>query len=117
MNFLVVDDSKFARRKLSKLIAQLGYNVVGEAEDGLKAIEQYKKLKPDFITMDLEMPNMQGTDAAKKILEIDINTRIILITSIVDKKVILNAFKSGVKGYLTKPMTLDELKEVIDKIK
>lgn len=117
MNFLVVDDSKVARTKISKYIIELGYHVIGEAEDGLEACEMAKKLKPDFITMDLEMPEMNGIDAAKEIISLSKDIDIIIITSIIDKKVLIDALRNGVKKVLRKPISLENLRQAIDELK
>lgn len=117
MKFLVADDSRLSRRKLTELIRELGYEVVGEAVDGLDAIEKFKELRPTFITMDLEMPNLKGTEASVEILKIDPNIKIILATTVVDKKEILVALKNGVKTVLQKPVTLENLSVAIEGLK
>ena len=116
MKFLVVDDSRLSRTKLSKMIEEIGHEVVAEAEDGLQAITMYKEHKPEFITMDLEMPNMKGDEASSEILAIDKNVNIILITSIVDKKELVNALKKGVKRVMQKPISTDKLKLTVEDI-
>jgi two-component system chemotaxis response regulator CheY len=98
------------------MIKQLGYDVIGEAFDGLEAIERFKELSPTYITIDLEMPNMNGIDASKEILSIDPNVKIVLITSIINKKELVSALKVGIKNILQKPITVDDLKRVINKI-
>lgn len=116
MNFLVVDDSKISRKKLIEFIQTLGFNVVGEAEDGLEAIEKFKELNPTHITIDLEMPNMSGIDASKEILTLSPDTNIILVTSIINKVELISAIKSGVRDVLTKPVTIEAFKKALDKI-
>ena len=86
MRFLVVDDSAFSRRKIADFISHVGGTVIGEASDGLEAVEQYSKLLPEFVTMDIEMPKINGIEASKEILKINKDAKIILITSSVDKK-------------------------------
>ena len=78
MNFLVVDDSKYAREGISKFLNKLKHKVIAEAEDGLAAIEVYKECNPDIITMDFEMPNMRGIDSAKEILSINPELKLLL---------------------------------------
>ncbi len=116
MKFLVVDDSKLSRTKLSKMIEEIGYEVIAVAGDGIEAVKQYKEHKPDFITMDLEMPNMKGDEAAGEILAIDKNVNIILVTSIVDKKELVNTLKKGVKRVLQKPISTEKLKLTVEDI-
>lgn len=90
---------------MASYIQELGFEVVGMAEDGKEAVKLADELKPDFITMDLEMPHMKGDEASKNILENSPDAKIILITSIVDKKELVNASKIGVKKILKKPIT------------
>lgn len=113
MKFLIVDDSKVARKKLEKYITSLGYEVIAHACDGLEAIDKAKELQPDIITMDLEMPNMKGTIASKEILTLNKNINIILITSLVDKKELIEALKVGVKKILQKPVKQETFQATI----
>ncbi len=117
MKFLVADDSNISRKKLSQMVIDLGYEVLDTAENGQDAIDKFKKLRPDYITMDLEMPIKRGDAAAKEILELDPNVNIILITSIVDKKELLTAIKLGVKKVLQKPVTFDKFTHAINELK
>ena len=114
MKFLIVDDSKFARAKMKNFIQEIGYEVVGEACDGLEAINMVKDCSPDCITMDLEMPNIKGDEASKKILMLNKNINIILITSIMDKKELINALKIGVKKILQKPVTQEVFLQTVN---
>lgn len=113
---MVIDDSKLSRKKLTNMVNELGYEVITEAVDGRDGIEKYKEFQPQFILSDLEMPNMKGDEAAKEILEINKNVNIILITSIADKKELVNALRVGVKRVMQKPITKEKLKIVIDEL-
>lgn len=117
MKFLIVDDSEIARKRLFSYLNELNYMILGEAIDGIDAINKFKLLKPSYVTLDLEMPNLNGIDTAKKLIEIDPTIKIILITSILDKKKIINAYRIGIKKVITKPFSLEKLKESIDEIK
>lgn len=117
MKFLVVDDSKVSRKKLSKFIDELGYELIGEAKDGLEGFTLAEKLNPDFIIMDLEMPNMNGIESTKKIISLNKNIDIIIVTSIVDKKELISALKYGAKKILQKPISLEDLKQSIFELK
>ncbi len=116
MKFLVVDDSKIARKKTRDFIEKLGYEVVSEAVDGVDAIEQYKKYLPQFITIDLEMPNMKGIEASKEILALNPTVNIILVTSIIDKKEIINGLKIGIKKVLQKPFEFESFSNIINEL-
>lgn len=116
MNFLVVDDSKIARQRVISYLNELNIEVIGEAIDGLDAIEKFSLLHPTAIALDLEMPKMKGIEASKIILELNPEVKIILITSIIDKKEIINALRVGVKKVIRKPFTKEELKRVISEL-
>lgn len=116
MKFLIVDDSKIARKKMSSFISELGFEIVGEATDGLEALRLSHDLAPTHITMDLEMPNMKGNEASQKILALNPNINILLITSIVDKKELIGAINLGVKKVLQKPITIEMLQDALNEI-
>ena len=117
MKFLVVDDSKIARTRICDYVSKLGYEVIGEACDGIEAISKYKELLPNIITIDLEMPNMKGIEASKEILKLNPNINIILVTSIIDKKEVINALKIGVKKVIQKPFTLESFAQKVNELK
>lgn len=117
MKFLVVDDSNFSRKKIADFVTQVGGTVIGEASDGLEAVEQYAKLLPEFVTMDIEMPNLNGIEASKEILKNHKEANIILITSSIDKKEILIALKNGVKHVMQKPIVIGEFTKIINELK
>jgi two-component system chemotaxis response regulator CheY len=105
MKFLVVDDSKIARAKARNFIEDMGYEVVAEASDGVEAIQKYKETKADVVTIDLEMPNMKGIEASKQIKALNPDAKIVLVTSIIDKKELVHALKIGVNKVIQKPFT------------
>lgn len=114
---LVVDDSKLARLKIIDFIKNLEFQVIHEAEDGLIALERFKKIDYDYVIMDLEMPNMKGNQAAKEMLKLKPEIDIVLVTSIVDKKELIGALNIGIKRILKKPISFDEFKKVMNEIK
>lgn len=116
MKFLVVDDSKIAREKAKEFILEMGYDVVGEASDGLQAIEKYNEIMTDIVTIDLEMPNMKGIDASIELLSINPNVKIVLVTSIIDKKELINALKIGIKKVIQKPFSKDKFENTIKEL-
>lgn len=113
MKFLVVDDSRIARELLRSYIEKLGFEVVAEAKDGIEAIEKFQESSPDIIAIDLEMPNMKGIEASKEILKLNPQSHIILITSIIDKKEVINALRIGIKKVLTKPFSQEEFEKAL----
>ena len=115
MKVLVVDDSRISRIKVIQLLTKLGHETTIEAKDGQEAVEKYKEFQPDIILSDYEMPVMNGIEMAKKIYEINKNAIIIIVTSLMDKKIALQAIRLGVKTIMTKPVSLEELKEELQK--
>ena len=117
---LVVDDAKVMRLTIKKHLENLGYKVVGEAENGFEAIEKYKLLEPDIVTMDITMPGLNdirnGIDALVEIIKIDKKAKIIMLTSHGEQKLVIDAISKGSKGYILKPITSEKLSNVLQKI-
>lgn len=116
MRFLVADDSKIAREKMVSYINEMGYTTVAKASDGVEAVELFKQFNPDFVIIDLEMPNLKGIEASTMMLEINKNINIVLVTSIVDKKELISALKIGIKKVLRKPVSFDMFNVAINEL-
>ncbi len=110
---LVVDDARFMRITLSKMIEEHGFQIAGEAENGLDAIEKYKELSPDLVTMDITMPEMNGIDAIEKIMEIDPEAKIIVCSAMGQKAMVEDAIKVGAKDFIVKPIKSDKLESAL----
>ncbi|MEA1932557.1 response regulator [Halohasta litorea] len=114
---LVVDDSSFQRTIVSNTIEDW-FDIVATAENGKEAIEQFKKERPDVVTMDIMMPEMDGITAVKNIKEISPETIIVMVTSVKQKQKMREAAKAGADGYVTKPVNTkklrDEFADVLD---
>ena len=113
LNILVVDDSLIIRKNVRKYITSLGHNVIGEAQNSAQAIDICKNLKPDLITMDITMPDMDGITAVKKIREFDKDVNIIMVTSHGQEEMIVSSLKAGAKGYILKPVSEEKLAKSI----
>lgn len=114
---LVVDDAAFMRMLVKKILTQAGHQVVGEASNGKEAIEKYKQLKPDLVTMDIVMPEMDGITAVKEIMKIDPNAKIIMITAVGQEAKVMEALKSGgAKGYIVKPFQAPKVIEEVNRV-
>lgn len=100
---LVVDDAAFMRLSLKMLLEKSGFQVIGEAENGFKAIQMYKQFKPDIVTMDLTMPELGGIDAIKMIKSIDKDARIIVISSMGHEILVREAIMAGAISFIVKP--------------
>ncbi|BAD84821.1 chemotaxis response regulator [Thermococcus kodakarensis KOD1] len=113
---LVVDDAAFMRMLVKKILTQAGHQVVGEASNGKEAVEKYKQLKPDLVTMDIVMPEMDGITAVKEIMKIDPNAKIIMITAVGQEAKVMEALKSGAKGYIVKPFQAPKVIEEVNRV-
>lgn len=116
VSILVVDDSRFVRLSIMKMLRAGGFDIVGEAEDGLIAIEKYKALKPDLVIMDIMMPNMDGIDAIKKIRELDPNSKIIVCSSLHQTEVIKEATIAGALRFIFKPFEMNSLVQNVSEV-
>ncbi|EHR77514.1 chemotaxis protein CheY [Thermococcus litoralis DSM 5473] len=113
---LIVDDAAFMRMLVKKILVQAGHQVVGEAGNGKEAVEKYKELKPDLVTMDIVMPEMDGISAVKEIMKIDPNAKIIMITAVGQEAKVMEALKSGAKGYIVKPFQAPKVIEEVNRV-
>lgn len=112
--FLVVDDSEFARRNMKKILTLVGGESAGSAANGKEAIEQYLKLKPDLVFMDITMPEMEGLEAVQGIIDRDASAKIVMVSSNGYQDVIKEALDSGAKHFLTKPVEPKQVASVVD---
>jgi two-component system, chemotaxis family, chemotaxis protein CheY len=111
--FLVVDDSEFARRNMKKILTSVGGEEAGFAANGREAIEQYMKLKPDLVFMDITMPEMEGVEAVQGILHRDASAKIVMVSSNGYQEMIKAALESGAKHFLTKPVEPRQVASVV----
>ncbi|WP_456273230.1 response regulator [Bacillus sp. AK031] len=113
---LITDDAAFMRMQLKDMITKAGHEVVGEAENGAVAIEKYNELKPDLVTMDITMPEMNGVEAVKGIKNIDANATIIMCSAMGQQNMVLEAIQAGAKDFLVKPFNAERLEEALSKV-
>ncbi|HHU75566.1 MAG TPA: response regulator [Firmicutes bacterium] len=113
---LITDDTAFMRMTLRNVLVKNGYEVAGEAEDGLQAIEKYMETKPDLVTMDITMPNMDGLTAIKKIIEKDPDAKIVVVSAMGQKALVIEALNSGAKDFIVKPFQPDRIVEALGKV-
>ena len=112
---LIVDDSQVMREMIGDILKTQGFEVVGEATDGQEALEKYKELNPDIVTMDVVMPKEHGIDAVKKIIALDKEARIIIISGLYQKTLVMEALDAGALDYVIKPFDPSELIETVKK--
>ncbi len=113
---LIVDDSVIMRRNLRSLVTRLGHEVVGEASDGNEGYVKYVETKPDLVTMDISMPDTNGIEATSRILEIDPEASIIIVSALKQKKDVLQAIQAGAKYFILKPFSDAKVREVIEQV-
>ncbi|WP_019119128.1 response regulator [Brevibacillus massiliensis] len=112
---LVVDDAAFMRMMIKEILTKNGFTVVGEASDGAQAVEKYKELGPDLVTMDITMPEMDGIAALKEIKKLDPNARIIMCSAMGQQAMVIDAIQAGAKDFIVKPFQADRVIEAIRK--
>lgn len=113
---LVVDDTKFLRKMLITTLEQNAHEVVGEAENGEQAIQQYKNVRPDIVTMDITMPVMNGIEAIHEILEIDSKAKIIVCSAVGQTKVVVEAIEAGAKDFIVKPFNETKVLNTVNRV-
>jgi two-component system chemotaxis response regulator CheY len=113
VRYLIVDDSVFARKNLSRMVETFGGQVVGEAADGVAAISEYARVTPDIVLMDITMPQMEGIEAAEKIVRDHPSARIVMVSSVGYQENIVAALQRGARHFVQKPVKPEVLYEVI----
>ena len=102
--FVIVDDAIFMRTLLKKMISEVeNYQIVGEGSNGYEAIEQAKKNQPDFMTLDITMPDMDGIKAVKEVLLVSPNTKILMVSAMGQQSMVVEAIKQGARDFIVKP--------------
>ncbi|MBP2642431.1 MAG: response regulator receiver protein [Firmicutes bacterium] len=113
---LIVDDAAFMRMMIKDILTKNGFEVVGEAENGAKAVEKWQELRPDLTTMDITMPEMDGITAVKNIKNIDPNAKVIMCSAMGQQAMVIEAIQSGAKDFIVKPFQPDRVLEAIRKV-
>ena len=115
-NIMIVDDAAFMRMMIKDILTKNGYNIVGEAENGKKAIDVYTECKPDLVLMDITMPEMDGIQALKGIRANDPNAAIIMCSAMGQQAMVIEAIQSGAKDFIVKPFQADRVIEAVQKV-
>ena len=113
--FLLCDDSAFMRMLLRRILEQAGHEIVGEASNGKEAVQQLRKCKPDLVTMDITMPIMDGIEAVRLIIQQELQARIIMVTAMGQKDIIMSALSAGASDFIVKPFEVRQVVEVVNK--
>ena len=115
-NILICDDAAFMRMMIKDILTKNGYNVVGEAENGAKAVEKYAELKPDLVLMDITMPEMDGIQALKAIKGADPGATVIMCSAMGQQAMVIESIQSGAKDFIVKPFQADRVLEAVKKV-
>ncbi|TJY42607.1 response regulator [Cohnella pontilimi] len=113
---LIVDDAAFMRMMLKNILMKGGHEVIGEAENGLDAIEKYKNLQPEVVTMDITMPVMEGIEAVRHIKEFDPNAKILMCSAMGQQLMIIQAIEAGAIDFIVKPFQEERVLESVRKV-
>ena len=115
-SILICDDAAFMRMMIKDILVKNGYNIAGEAENGVKAVEKYQETKPDLVLMDITMPEMDGIEALKKIKASDPSASVIMCSAMGQQSMVIEAIQSGAKDFIVKPFQADRVLESIRKV-
>ncbi|WP_053219567.1 response regulator [Virgibacillus senegalensis] len=115
-NILVVDDAKFIRVTLAGILEQGGHTVIGEAENGEQAVNVYKRLSPDLVTMDITMPEKNGMDALEEIKAYDSQAKVIMCSAMGQQKLVVQAIEKGAKDFIVKPFDENRVLEAVNRV-
>jgi len=113
---LICDDAVFMRTMISDILEESGYEIVGQAESGVQAIERYKSLRPDLVTMDIVMPDMGGIDAVLEITSFDANAKILMCSAMGQQALVVEAIQAGAKDFVVKPFQPSRVLEAVQRV-
>jgi two-component system, chemotaxis family, chemotaxis protein CheY len=113
---LVCDDAIFMRTMIADILTQAGYEVVGEAETGTQAVERYRALRPDLVTMDIVMPDMSGIEAVREICKEDPEAKILMCSAMGQQALVVEAIQAGAKDFVVKPFQPSRVLEAVQRL-
>ncbi len=113
---LVVDDAIFMRRLIKDVAREAGWEVVGEAGNGIEAVNLYREHRPDLVTMDVVMPMMNGLDALRHIRIVDPEARVVMVTALDQKPTLMEAIRDGAHDFIVKPFDRERILALLNKM-
>ena len=113
---LIVDDAAFMRMMIKDILEKNGYTVVGQSSNGIQAVDAYKSEKPDVVTMDITMPDMDGIQAVKEIMSFDPNAKVIMCSAMGQQAMVMDAIRAGAKDFIVKPFQAERVLEAVKKV-
>lgn len=115
-NILICDDAAFMRMMIKDILSKNGYNIAGEAENGMKAVEKFKEVTPDLVLMDITMPEMDGIAALKEIKKIDAGAKVIMCSAMGQQAMVIESIQAGAKDFIVKPFQAERVLEAVKKV-
>ncbi|NLO39562.1 MAG: response regulator [Ruminiclostridium sp.] len=115
-NILIVDDAAFMRMMIKDILSKNGYTVIGEAENGNKAIEKFKELAPDLVIMDITMPELDGIQAVKQIKGLSPEAKIIMCSAMGQQAMVIESIQAGARDFIVKPFQAERVIEAVKKV-
>ncbi len=118
-NIMIVDDSKFTRKMLSDILTEKGHQIVGEAENAEEAVELYERLKPDLVTLDIIMPEVEGTDAIsalKAMIRVNPKARVVIVSAMGQQEVVEECIQAGARDFIVKPIQPSNVVGVVESL-
>ncbi|MGH7457911.1 MAG: response regulator [Longimicrobiaceae bacterium] len=113
---LICDDAIFMRTMIGDILKQAGFDIAGEAETGVQAVDKYKELKPDLVTMDIVMPDMGGIDAVREIVQEDAEARILMCSAMGQQALVIEAIQAGARDFVVKPFQPSRVLEAVQRV-
>jgi two-component system chemotaxis response regulator CheY len=113
---LICDDAAFMRSMLSDILTQANFEVVGEAQTGVEAVEKYRQLRPDLITIDILMPDQSGIDAVKEIVQFDPDARVLMCSALGQQSLVVAAIQAGARDFVVKPFQPSRVLEAVERV-
>lgn len=113
---LVADDASFMRQMIREIVESEGFEVCGEASDGVEAVDEFKRLQPDVVTMDIVMPLKSGIDAVRGIMAIDPGACVVMCSALGQETLVTEAIQAGAKDFIVKPFKPDAVVETLKKV-
>ena len=115
-NILICDDAAFMRMMIKDILTKNGYNVAGEAENGMKAVEKFKEVNPDLVLMDITMPEMDGIQALKEIKKLDGGAKVFMCSAMGQQAMVIESIQAGAKDFIVKPFQAERVIEAVKKV-
>ena len=115
-NILICDDAAFMRMMIKDILTKNGYNVAGEAENGMKAVEKFKEVNPDLVLMDITMPEMDGIQALNEIKKLVGGAKVIMCSAMGQQAMVIESIQAGAKDFIVKPFQAERVIEAVKKV-